>query len=114
MKDAVQPRKHNRYKLRGPMIFPWQDAIDAPRKAVGLTHEISLTGAFILTTSPPPLGANVRLKGFLPVVPHAVRALHLHGQGTVSRVKLPHEGEPKGGFEVEGKPFVLRGGERYP
>jgi PilZ domain len=109
----VQPRKHTRYRLKVPVIFTWQDEKEGPQKAVGLTRDISLTGAFVFTGSPPPLGANVRLKGFLPPVPHAVRALQLFGEGLVVRVDPARDNETKGGFEVDGKPFVVRRAEKY-
>lgn len=103
-------QKHNRYRLRVPVIFSWQDGQEGQRKAVGLTRDISLTGAFVLTTSPPPLGANIRLKGFLPAVPGAVQTLQIYGNGLVVRVERPHDSQTQGGFEVAGRPFVLRRG----
>jgi hypothetical protein len=106
------PRKHNRYRLGVPVIFSWQDAKEGPRKAVGLTRDINLTGAFVFTVGPPPLGADVRLKAFLPPVLGAAQALRMYGQGLVVRVKRARRCETKGGFEVEGRPFVVRREEK--
>lgn len=95
------------------MIFSWQDAKGARRQAVGLTRDISLTGAFVFTASPPPPGATVRFKGFLPPVRGSAQALQIYGQGLVVRVERAHDGKSKGGFEVDGKPLVLRREEKY-
>lgn len=95
------------------MVFSWQDAKEGLRQAVGLTRDISLTGAFVLTTNPPPLGANIQLKGFLPPVRGTAQALRIYGQGLVTHVKPGRDNETKGGFEVEGKPFVLRREEKF-
>jgi hypothetical protein len=93
------------------VIFSWQDEKEGRRQAVGLTRDISVAGAFVLTPSPPPLEANVRLKLILQQAHGAIRSLRIDGQGVVSRVEPAKVGESCGGFAVAGKRFVLRRGE---
>lgn len=107
------PRKHNRYRVGIPVIFSWQAAKEVRRQAVGLTRDMSLSGAFVLTTSPPPLGADIRLKGFLPPVLGAVQGLQIRGQGLVVRLEPALAGEPHGGFALAGKRFAMHRREEY-
>jgi hypothetical protein len=109
----VQPRKHNRYRLGVPVVFFWRDAPETPHEGIGLTRDLSVSGAFVLTTSPPPLEADIKLKAFLPRGRSAIPPLRIHGQGQVVRVEPGHEGEPCGGFAVAGERFVVRRGEEY-
>lgn len=109
-KASVQPRKHNRYSLKVPVIFSWEGTKDVRRQAVGITRFISLIGAFVSTANPPPLGAKVRLTCFLPPVPGAVQTLQILGDGLVIRVERARDDKTRGGFEVAGRPFVLRRG----
>ena len=107
----MQLRKHNRYRLEVPVIFSWEDAEKIRQQDVGLTRDISLIGAYVFTSSPPPLEANLKLKAFLPPVRSAAQLLQLHGQGRVVRVE-PSRGEYRAGFAVVGRRFVPRGWEQ--
>lgn len=109
----MELRKHNRYRVGVPVIFSWQVAKEGRRRAVGLTRDISLNGAFVLTASPPPLGTDIRLKGFLPPVLGAVQALHLRGQGLSVRLEPAVAGESYGGFALAGKHFAMHRREEY-
>jgi hypothetical protein len=103
----VQPRKDNRYQIGVPVIFSWKDVNEVRQQAVGLSRDISVRGAFVFTTSPPPLEARVKLKICLPLVGEAVQPAHFYGQGKVVRVDIA-DGETRGGFAMVGKPFVAR------
>jgi len=103
---VVQPRKYNRYRLEVPVIFSWKDAQEIREQGVGLTHDLSVRGAFIFASSPPPLNADVELKAYLPPG-SADRPPRVYGQGRVVRVEPAH-GRHRAGFAVAAKPFVLR------
>jgi multidrug efflux pump subunit AcrA (membrane-fusion protein) len=94
-------------------MFFWRDARDTHHEGIGLTRDISVTGLFVFTTSPPPLESTVKLKAFLPPGSSALPPLQIHGQGRVVRVDAAHGGEPRAGFAVAGERFVLRRGEEY-
>jgi hypothetical protein len=107
----VESRKHTRYGLRAPVIFFWRDAPETSHEGIGLTRDLSVSGAFVFTTSPPPLEANVKLKAYLPPGSSAAPPLRIQGQGQVVRVEPAHNGEAHGGFAVAGERFVVRRGE---
>ena len=99
-------RKHNRYRLEAPVIFSWKDAQGIRQQGVGLTHAMSVRGAFIFATEPPPLNAKIELSIYLPPR-SAVRPPRIYGQGRVVRVEPAHR-RHRAGFAVAAEPFVLR------
>jgi hypothetical protein len=104
-------RKQNRYRLGVPAIFAWQDARQAHQQGFGLTRDVSLRSAFVFTTSPPPLEANIKLKAFFPLVVGMAAPVRIQGEGRVVRVEATNHHEAPGGFAVVGKRFVLHRGE---
>ena len=85
---VVQPRKDNRYRLEVPVIFSWKDAQEIREQGVGLTHDLSVRGAFIFANSPPPLNANLELKVYLPER-SAAPPLRIYGKGQDPNAALP-------------------------
>jgi hypothetical protein len=93
------------------VIFSWKGAQGIRQKGVGLTHDLSVRGAFIFTTSPPQLKANIEFKAYVLPRPGAL-PVQIFGRGQVLRVE-PARGRHHGGFTVAAAPFVLRRGEAY-
>lgn len=107
MTDAlVHPRKYNRYRLEVPVIFSWKDAQGIRQEQVGLTRDLSVRGAFVFAPTPPPLDANIKLKGFFPPGGQVLPA-RMFGQGQVVRVE-PAPGSLPAGFAVAGGRIVFR------
>ena len=102
----MQPRKYKRYWLEVPVIFSWKDAQGIRQKHVGLTREVSVKGAFVLATTPPPLDANIKLKEFRLPVGQAF-PMRMFGRGQVVRVE-PAPGSLPAGFTVAGGGIVFR------
>lgn len=102
----VHPRKYNRYRLEVPVIFSWKDAHKIRQEEVGLTRDLSVRGAFVFATTPPPLDANIKLKGFLPPG-GKVLPVRMFGQGQVVRVEPAHGSLPAG-FAFAGGRIVFR------
>ena len=102
----VHPRKYNRYRLEVPVIFCWKDARKIRQEEVGLTRDLSVRGAFVFATTPPPLDADIKLKGFLPPG-GTVLPVRIFGQGQVVRVE-PAPASVPAGFAVAGRRFVFR------
>lgn len=96
----MELQRHNRYKVKVPVVFSWQDPKESPPKGLDLTRDISRPGAFVFTATPPPLGAKARLKGCLPFVQNAVRALRLYGPWRIVRVEPARDKETRAGYEV--------------
>ena len=95
---TAERRKYNRYRLELPVIFSWKDARGILQKGVGLTRVMSIRGAFIFATRPPPLNASLDLEVYLPPT-SAAQPPRLHGQGQVFRVESAH-GRRRAGFAV--------------
>jgi hypothetical protein len=96
------------------VIFAWRNARHAQHEGLGLTRDISIRGAFVLTASPPPLQANIRLEAFFPPAVGMATPLRIHGEGRAIRVEAIKHREAPGGFALAGKRFVLRRGEISP
>ncbi len=107
----MQPREYTRYPLEIPVIFSWKSPKETREQGVGLTHDLSLNGAFIFATTPPPLSANISLKAYLPER-GAARPQRIYGQGRVVRVEPAH-GRHRPGFAVAADTLVLRSGGQY-
>jgi hypothetical protein len=109
----VERRKHNRYRLGVPVIFAWRDTRQVQHEGLGLTRDVSIRGAFVLTTSPPALKAKIKLKAFFPPLGRGAVPMRIRGEGRAVRVEaIKHHNAP-GGFAVVGERFVLRRGEEY-
>jgi hypothetical protein len=107
MTDALErPRKYHRYRLEVPVIFSWKDAHKIRQEHVGLTRDLSVGGAFVLATTPPPLDAVIKLKGFLPAG-GKVLPVRMFGQGQVVRVEAVPGSLPLG-FAVARGRIVFR------
>jgi len=110
-RETVERRKHRRYQLGVPVKFFWKDAQDIRHEGIGITHDISAKGMFVLASNPPPLECGVAYKAFLPPSSSAASPLCLQGQGQVVRMGAAHDGKRRAGFAVAGERFVLRRGE---
>lgn len=106
-------RKYTRYRLGIPVIFSWRDERKTQCEGLGLTRDVSITSAFVLTPNPPPLEANLKLKAFLPPVVGVAAPMRIHGEGRAIRVQAIKCHEASEGFAVVGKRFLLRRGEEY-
>jgi hypothetical protein len=102
----VHRRKCNRYQLSLPVIFSWEDAQGVRHEKAGVTRDLSVRGAFVFATNPPPLNAKIKLKGYLPpggqVVP-----VQMFGEGKVARVKRALGSDPAG-FTIAGGRITFR------
>jgi hypothetical protein len=61
----MELRKRVRYRLSADSMFAWEGAEHSRLQGKGLTRDISLTGAFIFTSTCPPVGATVQIEVFL-------------------------------------------------
>jgi hypothetical protein len=94
------------------VTFSWRDGRQAGQGGFGLTRDVSIRSAFVLTPCPPPLKAEIKLKAFFPPVVGVAAPLRLQGEGRAVRVEAIKQDEAPGGFAVVGKRFVLRRGEQ--
>jgi hypothetical protein len=58
----VEHRSAIRYRLQRPVIFFWEDARGIRCRGKGVTHDVSEVGAYVLSTTCPPLQVEVEIE----------------------------------------------------
>jgi hypothetical protein len=102
----VHSRKCKRYEVSLPVIFSWEDAQGFRHEQSGVTRDLSVRGAFVFATNPPPLGAHIKLKGYLPPGGRVMQ-VRIFGEGKVVCVE-PALGSHTAGFTIAGGPITFR------
>ena len=90
-----------RYQVAAPVVFSWEDPAGGRLQGEGVTRDISIRGAFILTANHPPTEINLSVAISLP-------HLMMVTEGRVVRVQRPALGESREGFAVVCDDFVLQ------
>jgi hypothetical protein len=88
-----------RYPLEVPVVFRWMERGQA-RESQGLSRDVSVRGAFVLSRECPPCGARVVVSMNFPATLRA-RAGWVEAEGLVVRVERQTCMRPAG-FVVEG------------
>jgi hypothetical protein len=109
----MERRKNNRYRLGVPVTFLWWDARKTEHEGLGLTRDLSSTAAFVLTTTPPPLQAHIKLDAFFTPAIGSAAHLRIHGEGKVVRVEPIEDDEACAGFAIVSRGLVMRREEDY-
>jgi len=79
-------RKEIRYRLGTLAVFTWEGADHRTLKGEGVTRDISVQGAYILTPTSPPADCVVRLDLMLPPLAGPNTAMRITGEARVIRV----------------------------
>src|SRR5216684_7209224 len=98
----MELRNRVRYRLAANAAFSWESAQTSRLLGKGVTRDISLAGAFILTLTCPPVGTAVQLEIFLPPLLRGARSVRIKTGATVIRVEHSGGGE---GLAVVGPGF---------
>jgi hypothetical protein len=93
-------RKEIRYRLEAPVIFTWENFQNHCLQGEGLTRDISLLGAFILTPTCPPHRTVIRVEVALPSLTGIHADIHILGEARVVRVDHASRGRGENGFAV--------------
>jgi len=101
MHCVIELRKAKRYQLMAPAHILWARQEGKPQSGEGVTRDINIFGAYILTDAMPPVGALVQIEIALPKLVNTGTGMYLHGEGVVLRAE-PHSvkgvGASEGGF----------------
>lgn len=81
---SVRRRHAVRYDLQLPAFFRWNDGMD--HTGAGLTSEVSLDGALILSSICPPVGTDIRIEILIPSPDRSGEGLRIECNAKVSRV----------------------------
>jgi hypothetical protein len=77
-------REAVRYKLQLPAVFSWNDG--AEYIGAGLTSDVSLDGASIISTICPPIGTDVRIDILLPSPDQSGEGVRIQCTAKVARL----------------------------
>jgi hypothetical protein len=88
-------------------MFRWKRPDSQRFQAEGVTRDMSVEGVFVLTGTPPPVGALIHMEVILPLSDGASKAKMKAGM-RVLRVDHDIAGTNRSGFSAIGKGFLLR------
>jgi PilZ domain-containing protein len=103
----MENRTYERYRLSARAVFSWEGPQQKRVEGEGVSRDISLAGAFILTRSCPPTDTTVQVELFLPPIHGTVATARMRAQALVLRVEYGPPGEQQSGFAVKSAGFTL-------
>jgi hypothetical protein len=80
-------RKDIRYRLDAPAVFSWEGARHGRLQGEGITRDISVQGAFILTATLPPADCPIHVDLLLPSLTGMSAVMRITGRARVTRVE---------------------------
>ncbi len=92
--------------MNAPVIFRWKGPDSERFQGEGVTRDMSITGAFILSATCPPPNAAVKMEVLLPLSDGVSKA-QMKADMTVLRVDHDLAGNKRSGFSAVGKGFLL-------
>jgi len=104
---AVERRKGIRYRMNASVLFRWSGPDHGQYQGEGVTRDMSVVGAFVVTSTCPPPNSAIQMEVYLPLSDGGSRAL-MKSEMTVLRVEHDIAGNKQSGFSAVGKGFSLR------
>jgi hypothetical protein len=95
----MELRRELRYRLDVPAVFCWENGRRRNLRGEGTTRDISVLGAFIMSSTCPPVETPVQLIVVLPALNGKKSAIQIIGEARVIRVEQP-PGANENGFAV--------------
>jgi hypothetical protein len=80
----MEMRREIRYRLDARTLFSWESPQHSRVQAEGVTRDISVLGAFILTSTCPPVGIPVQVEIVLPSLTGIKPIIRVSGEARVS------------------------------
>jgi hypothetical protein len=102
----MEMRKEIRYRLDVPALFYWESAEHHRLQGEGITRDISVLGAFIVTPTCPPVEAPIQVEVVLPSLAGIKPVIRIKGEARVIRVEHPSGDTTKNGFAVVSEDFT--------
>ena len=96
----MEMRKEVRYRLDAPAVFSWIGARHKRFQGDGVTRDISVQGAFILTATIPPPDCPIQVDLLLPSLTGIMSMMRITGKARVIRLEHPSSGARNHGFAV--------------
>lgn len=101
----MERRTNTRYRLSARAVFSWEGSEHKRFQGEGITRDLSLSGAFILTLTCPPVHSVVQVEFFLPPFHGTVATARIKADARVLRVEQATTGEQQSGFAVNSPGF---------
>jgi hypothetical protein len=86
--------------LEAPAVFTWENFDHTRLQGEGLTRDVSLLGAFILTSTCPPNLTSIRVEMALPPLTGINADIRVIGEAQVVRIEHPSGSHGGDGFAV--------------
>jgi hypothetical protein len=102
---SMEMRRESRYRLDAPVLFSWQNAQRDQVQGEGVTRDISVLGAFIVTPQCPPLDVPVQVEVVLPSLTGIKPIIRVSGSARVRRVEHTPEAGGENGFAIVSEDF---------
>jgi len=83
----MEMRKDIRYRLDAPAVFSWAGARHRRSQGEGITRDISVQGAFILTATMPPPDCPITVDLLLPSLTGLKTLTRITGKARVTRIE---------------------------
>ncbi len=96
----MENRKEIRYRLDAPAVFSWEGARHKRFQGEGITRDISVQGAFILTATMPPPDCPIQVDLLLPSISGVDSVMRITGKARVIRLDQTESGTWIHGFAV--------------
>src|ERR1700704_2002304 len=102
---SMEMRREMRYRLDAQALFSWESAQHTRLQGEGITRDISVFGAFILTPTCPPIDVPIQVEVVLPSLTGLKPVVRVSGAARVLRVDHSSNGEGENGFAVASEDF---------
>lgn len=96
----MEMRRELRYRLDVPVLFSWGSAHQKRLQGEGITRDISVLSAYIVTPTSPPVDALVQVEVVLPSLAGMTSMIRIQGDARVIRVDHPARSQGENGFAV--------------
>ena len=96
-----------RYGLHAPVKFSWEGPDRDRLHGEGMSRDVSVAGAFILTPACPPVGTTLQLEIALPPLYGPTPTVRLKGKARVVRIERAAESPAQSGFAVVSQGFTM-------
>ena len=93
--------------MNASVRFHWSGPEDGNYQGEGVTRDMSVAGAFVLTATCPPPNSVIQMEVFLPLSDGGSKAL-MKADMMVLRVEHDVAGNKRSGFSAVSKGFTLR------
>ena len=101
----MELRKEVRYRLEASACFFWESADHKRLQGEGVTRDISVFGAFIITPTCPSVDAPIQVEVVLPSLSGHRPVIRVSGMARVLRVEHRSRGLGENGFAVVSEDF---------